>query len=923
MFESFVAVPLHFTIEFFGLLVLAGGMTLVLTRPALIPGAASNRVTAALGFAALAAGQVLHGGSFSVAQSDSDQLLVTLQTLGVALLLVAVVGGVKTAAGTGAFFNAPGALIPGAAWAMVAIMSLVGAARGGPRAFRRLALASVAFAASSLLTAATPKTAEFGVGDPSAYLFFAHATKLVAFLLLGVWLWAGVRTSIRARFVASFGALLLGVVLILSTALTTVISDNIEGREIERVGGQVSNVVRTIEEDQTLDLKRSVEQIASASPVQEGFLGQGSLETTGRDIMDGEIWEMDFIAFLSPRGDLIAYDGLAPVTLSGRPNRPVSQRFMLRVPGSEVPLEVVRSGRTSSASVLQIQDSAVIVAAARSADPASGARTIGVVVLGQFLDQLFVEELDDNLAVRASVLVGNTPVASTLPTDEQFQDLVPQEARGEIRQGVETSAQLTVGEQTFYGAFGPLHANNGRTINATVLLSAPSSTVVDLRQELTRILFLVAMVIGAVALFLAWLSGRRITRPIQELTRTAQTVREGDLAARAEVVGEDEVGELGETFNEMTASLFRMTDDLRDAARQEHDLRARIETIIQSMADGLVAVDSDGNVLAFNREAENITGVKASSAMGKPIEKVLRAVDNQETELKLPIYDLAEGSLAGVFVPRRTGENIPVAITSAVLRDEEGEISGAVAVLRDMTREREIERMKSEFLSNISHELRTPLTPIKGYAEILARKQVPAAKMKQFVGGILDSTERLERIVGLLVDFSAMEAGRLSPRAAPVDVGEIVKKLAEDWGRKAKQHEVVVDVKPRLPKVFGDERLLRRSIEEVIDNAVKFSPQGGTITLEAKSSAASNGKGRAVTVTVTDEGIGIQPKDLSKIFSDFHQLDGSETRTYGGLGLGLAFVQRIVEAHAGKIEVKSEPEKGTKLTITIPARSGD
>jgi signal transduction histidine kinase len=123
---------------------------------------------------------------------------------------------------------------------------------------------------------------------------------------------------------------------------------------------------------------------------------------------------------------------------------------------------------------------------------------------------------------------------------------------------------------------------------------------------------------------------------------------------------------------------------------------------------------------------------------------------------------------------------------------------------------------------------------------------------------------------------------------------------------------------------MGDERLLRRSLEEILDNAVKFSPQGGTITLEVRGAVRGNGqerrnRTRAVEVTVADEGIGIAPEDLSQIFSDFHQLDGSETRTFGGLGLGLAFVRRIVEAHDGTVTVDSEPEHGTRLTVSIPA----
>ncbi|MGH2731256.1 MAG: sensor histidine kinase, partial [Actinomycetota bacterium] len=498
-------------------------------------------------------------------------------------------------------------------------------------------------------------------------------------------------------------------------------------------------------------------------------------------------------------------------------------------------------------------------------------------------------------------------------------EVLPNRIRAEVLAGEAVSEQQTINNRSFFSAFAPVEADD-IPIGATLVLSSPSRIVAATREDVTRTLFLVAMTVGAVVLVLAWVSGRRITRPIQLLTKTAGAVREGDLQAKAEVAGDDEVGRLGETFNEMTASLFRMTNDLREAAHQEHDLRVRIATIMQSMADGLVAVDGEKTIILFNREAEALTGIEETQAVGQPVDNIVDARNSQGERVSLPIYELAEGSVGGIYVARRNSDPVPVAVTSAVLRGEEGEITGAVAVVRDMTREHEVERMKTEFLSNISHELRTPLTPIKGYAEILGRKDVPAGKTEQFAKGILESTARLERIVELLVDFSAMEAGRLAPRTTPVDIGPLVSGLAEEWGKRFPRHTVVADVKARLPKIIGDERLLRRSLEEVLDNAVKFSPQGGRIVLEVRGTSG-NGRGKAVTVSVSDEGIGMAPDQLGTIFSDFRQLDGSETRTYGGLGLGLAFVRRIVEAHEGSVEVESEPERGTRFTITIPVGS--
>src|SRR5206468_1243140 len=175
------------------------------------------------------------------------------------------------------------------------------------------------------------------------------------------------------------------------------------------------------------------------------------------------------------------------------------------------------------------------------------------------------------------------------------------------------------------------------------------------------------------------------------------------------------------------------------------------------------------------------------------------------------------------------GRRVPVALTGAPLRDAAGETVGRVVVLRDVTREQEAERMKSEFLSNVSHELRTPLTPIKGYTEILRRKKFPRAKTETFLDGIAQSTKRLERIVEILVDFAALEAGRLKPRAEPIDVRVFLTGVVDGWKARAGNQRLVRKSADGLPPVLGDERLLHKCLDELIDNAIKFSPEGGTI----------------------------------------------------------------------------------------------
>lgn len=922
MLESFVAVPLHFAIEFFGFVAMAGGAFIVLTQRSLVPGPAFNRIAASAGMVALSVGQVAHGGSFPGADADGGRLLITLDTLGFALILMGVVGGIQRTgmqAVMGYPLIEPALLIPAVGALFVAAMALAASFRPETAAMRRLALASLMFAIAHFLTSAAPGAVVGDVVNP--YSYAAHAAELVGYVALSAWLWVGVRFSVRTRFVATFVALLVAVMLFLSSALTGVISSSIEDEERRRVASQLDFWARNVE--RTTGLVQLAGQIARDDNVRAAVSARAKrfLRDSARIIEETDTFPVDFAVYMTDGGGLLAAAGQGPFRAGGRGRFRATEMAgsqIVQMTGARVVREVATGRQPVSSSLEGIGGGAVAALAAARIDATSGARPAGVLLLGDFVDALTIGEISEATKSEASLIVAGDVVASSLPRSVVRRDLLTPEIEAALGPQEAIAVRQDFGSHSYFTAFAQLRSEDGVPV-AVLALSSPARTAQASREGVTRALFVVAMGVGAIALVLSWLFGRRITSPIQRLTATARRVREGDLTVEASVAGEDEVGQLGETFNEMTASLRRMTSDLRDAARSEKQLRGRIEAIIQSMGDGLVAVDGDKRILAFNRQAEKITGVPVAEAIQAPVEEVLDARGSQGEKVALNIFSLDRGPQSGIFVVSRSGKHIPVSVMSAVLVGDDDVPAGGVAVIRDMAREREIERMKTEFLSNISHELRTPLTPIKGYAQILGRKQVPPDKAKQFINGILEQSVKLERIVQLLVDFAALEAGHMAPRTKAIDVGAIIESVATDWEGRAPRHEVVAKVGSRLPKVRGDERLIRRSLEEVVDNAVKFSPRGGTVTLAAV--APRNGGRKSVQVKVSDQGIGIPEEDIPKIFTDFRQLDGSETRTYGGLGLGLAFVQRIVLAHNGSVQVKSRPDEGTEVTITLPAES--
>ena len=926
MFESFLAVPLHFTVEFLGFRVFAGSAVLILARPETLDIGRVGRSMTAAGFAVAAGANVVHGASFQFALNDGDQVLAVARAVGFLLIaggLAVPAKAAVTVPAIGAFrIREPLLFIPAAA-ALLAGFSAWRRAQRKPGSYLgAVAVGALLLALAEGLTSVSPR-ADISSGVVGAYAFVAHGAKLLGFISLGVWVGKGARNSIRTRLVVSFAALLIIVVLALSTALTGVISNNVGDEQLRAVESQLETAVQNIQSDRR-DLLDETGRIAALDNVGRSVeSGQGIGELV-EGIRDLEFFEVDFVAVLDADGGQLGFSRQGPQLLNaaGRaePKR-LNEVDVLSLLGSPVVAEL-SDGRSASSSIDVISEASIVAEIAGvEIDSPTGDSRAGYLITARWIDQLAIEAIADSFAPsHATLIVDERVLASTFGSDVTGDEVLPENARRELVLGGRESLQQTIGGDTFFGSVASLPNALGNPTAATLSLSTPSSIVANTREDVIRVLFLVALGIAFIVLVLAWLSGRRLTRPIRELTRAAVAVSEGHLDASAPVTGDDEVGRLGDTFNQMTSAIRRMTGDLRTAAHEEHHLRERIEKIIQSMADALIAVDGQARIVAFNAEAEVMVGRDAGAVMGSPIADVLKVVDSQGESVHLPIYDLGEGTIGGVFLERSHRSPIPVTVTSAILRGERGEGAGGVAVLRDMTQTREVERMKSEFLSNISHELRTPLTPIKGYAEMLAKKDIPLDKQRVFASGILDSTLRLERIVGLLVDFTALEAGRLAPKARMVDMGSVLQRLSAEWSDRASRHQVVAEIEPGLAKVMGDERLLRRSIEEVIDNAVKFSPDGGEIRLVARNEHlnGASGPGR-IEVSITDQGIGIDPDDAARVFSDFQQIDASTTRTYGGLGLGLAFVRRIVEAHDGTVEVDLQCTTGTRLIVRIPS----
>jgi PAS domain S-box-containing protein len=347
----------------------------------------------------------------------------------------------------------------------------------------------------------------------------------------------------------------------------------------------------------------------------------------------------------------------------------------------------------------------------------------------------------------------------------------------------------------------------------------------------------------------------------------------------------------------------------REVDEPDTSIRVRLQTVVSSMTDGLLTTGPDGRVTTANTRALDLIGRSERDVLGRPLAEVADVRDAAGTAL-LAGRDRLEADAA---LHRPDGTELAVRVAVAPLEDG----GGQVVLLADRTREHEIERMKTEFLANVSHELRTPLTPIRGYAELLSRNpHLSSARAQEFLGEILSSTARLSRAVDLLVDVATLEAGRVTPVRRTVPVDAVIGERLAAW--KLRFPERAADLRRRvqagLPDLDVDPYWLDKALDELMDNAVKYSPAGSTITVAA--AAAGDGM---VRLSVRDKGPGVDTSRLAELLGDFSQADGSETRSNGGMGLGLGFVRRVAEPLGMTVTVSARPGGGSEFALDVPA----
>jgi PAS domain S-box-containing protein len=343
-------------------------------------------------------------------------------------------------------------------------------------------------------------------------------------------------------------------------------------------------------------------------------------------------------------------------------------------------------------------------------------------------------------------------------------------------------------------------------------------------------------------------------------------------------------------------------------------------TTLASMSDGIIVVDTDAKVMLLNTVAEQLTGWTQQDASGKPVDEVLVLVDDKTAKTtanpliqSLQSADICSGSDWDAALSP-CGTQHPVFVTAAPIKNPDSTIAGAVAVLRDVTKERKVEHMKSSFVSSVSHELRTPLTSIKAFTSTIIRDpNMPDETRNEFLKIIDEESDRLANLIEDLLQISRIEDDSVELKRQAVSLNKEVertitamKPLAEK-----KNIQLIADVPDDAPQISADESKMKSVLTNLINNAIKFTPDGGSVTTSLRYDNDT------VTLCVRDTGMGIPDSDLEKIFRRFHRVHRPGTEIQG-TGLGLAIVKKIIEMHQGTITVESTVGEGTSFTVTIP-----
>jgi two-component system phosphate regulon sensor histidine kinase PhoR len=412
------------------------------------------------------------------------------------------------------------------------------------------------------------------------------------------------------------------------------------------------------------------------------------------------------------------------------------------------------------------------------------------------------------------------------------------------------------------------------------------------------------IILAVITIFLGWRLTYSIVKPLETVTETAEKISEGDLAQRIPVRRyNSEIEKLARMFN-------FMADELEDKIIEISQEKNKIEAILESMVDGVIAVGENGEISLINTAARRIFNIEAEEIEGKSL---ITTLFNHRIDMYLQrAFDTKE-SIKREIKYKNPEQKIIQATFIPLLNDEK-KINGGLIVLTDITELRKLETVRNDFVANVSHELRTPLTSIVGYLDTLLESNVEDQELRnKFLKIIKDETDRLSNLINDLLNLSKIESQSIDLESD--DFEEVLNKVINLLQKNARDKNIdfKVEIADELPAVYMVREQIKQVLINLIDNAIKYTPEGGEIKINVEE------EGDKVYFSVKDSGIGIPKADQERIFERFYRVDKARSRSLGGTGIGLSIVRNIIKQHGSNIQVKSREGVGSEFFFYLKA----
>ena len=468
---------------------------------------------------------------------------------------------------------------------------------------------------------------------------------------------------------------------------------------------------------------------------------------------------------------------------------------------------------------------------------------------------------------------------------------------------------FTEHDTRYWKIVSPISSTSGNSGNPLGIISV--TTNIESRYTQVKdigVIFVSSSLIAIVlVIIITFLISQGITKPIAEMKKQTEKIAEGNYTGEVKIYSDDEIGQLGQAINDLSFKI-------KEAQESTESERQRLDSVLRHMSDGVIATDRRGRIVIMNTAALDILNLKSEKVIGIPLLSIL------PLDEKVTFRELLETQQERLIHLEEDGEDSIVQCEFSVIQRESGFISGLVCVLTDVTEQQKIDRERRNFVSNVSHELRTPLTSIKSYTEALVDG---AWENKEIAPGFLKvietETDRMMRMITDLLNLSRMDQKRLGLEKEFINMNELVVHIVNRFEMvlqsepyREKNYRILTDITQRDLWVELDQDKITQVLDNIINNAIKYSPDGGRIIVRLMETHTD------IIVSVSDEGLGIARKDIPHLFDRFYRVDKARSRAMGGSGLGLAIAQEVVQLHGGKIWVNSIENKGSTFFVSLP-----